>query len=113
MKILTQIVDIASITERIRSVGLRARKEEDVRIGVEKILDEVIRSFELQPAFYEYTFVAGGRADALYGYLIIHNYIREHEGLKGKTPAEVCGITIEGKNKWMTLIQNASKARKG
>ena len=44
----------------------------------------------------------------LSGYQIFHNYIREHEGLKGKTPAEACGITVEGKNKWITLIQNAS-----
>jgi len=43
----------------------------------------------------------------LKGYQIFHNYIREHEGLKGKTPAEACGITVEGKNKWKTLIQNA------
>lgn len=45
----------------------------------------------------------------LTGYQIFHNYIRPHEGLKGKTPAEACGITVEGKNKWLTLIQNASK----
>ena len=44
----------------------------------------------------------------LKGYQIFHNYIRPHEGLEGKTPAEVCGITVEGKNKWITLIQNAS-----
>jgi putative transposase len=44
----------------------------------------------------------------LKGYQIYHNYIREHEGLNGKTPAEACGIKIEGKNKWKTLIQNAS-----
>ena len=43
----------------------------------------------------------------LAGYQIFHNYIREHEGLDGKTPAEACGIKLEGKNKWMTLIQNA------
>jgi len=30
-------------------------------------------------------------------------------GLKGKTPAEVCGIEIQGDNKWKTLIQNASR----
>jgi len=29
--------------------------------------------------------------------------------LKGKTPAEVAGIKVEGENKWMTLIQNASR----
>jgi len=37
-----------------------------------------------------------------------HNYIREHEGLNGKTPAEACGITVEGRNRWLTLIQNAT-----
>jgi putative transposase len=45
----------------------------------------------------------------LKGYQIFHNYIREHEGLKGKTPAEACGIKIEGQNKWKTIIQNASR----
>ena len=45
----------------------------------------------------------------LSGYQIFHNYIRPHEGLEGKTPAEACGITIKGQNKWKTLIQNASK----
>jgi len=44
----------------------------------------------------------------LKGYQIFHNYIREHQGLKGKTPAEACGIKVEGRNKWVTLIQNAS-----
>jgi hypothetical protein len=34
---------------------------------------------------------------------------REPEGLDGKTPTEACGIEIEGKNKWKTLIQNATK----
>jgi len=45
----------------------------------------------------------------LAGYQIFHNYIRGHEGLDGRTPAEACGIKVEGKNKWLTLIQNASK----
>jgi hypothetical protein len=29
--------------------------------------------------------------------------------LKGKTLAEVAGIKVEGENKWLTLIQNATK----
>jgi putative transposase len=45
----------------------------------------------------------------LSGYQLFHNYIRPHEGLDGKTPAEACGINVEGNNKWITLIQNASK----
>lgn len=43
------------------------------------------------------------------GYQIFHNYIRPHRGSEGKTPAEACGITVEGKNKWITLIQNANQ----
>jgi len=44
----------------------------------------------------------------LKGYQIYHNYMRPHEALGGKTPAEACGIQVEGDNKWVTLIQNAS-----
>jgi hypothetical protein len=46
----------------------------------------------------------------LSGMQIFHNYIRPHEALKGKTPAEVAGIKVEGENKWLTLIQNARRA---
>ena len=44
----------------------------------------------------------------LQGYQLFHNFIREHQALNNRTPAEACRITIEGKNKWKTLIQNAS-----
>ena len=44
---------------------------------------------------------------------LFHNYIRPHMALNGKTPAEACGIKVEGKNKWITLIQNASQQTKG
>jgi transposase-like protein len=44
----------------------------------------------------------------LTGYQLFHNYIRPHKALDYKTPAEVAGITVEGQNKWLTLIQNAS-----
>lgn len=43
------------------------------------------------------------------GYQIFHNYMKPHEALKGKTPAEACGIKVEGDDKWLTLIQNASQ----
>ena len=41
-------------------------------------------------------------------YQMYHNYLRPHMGLDGKTSAEACGIKVEGVNKWITLIQNAS-----
>jgi putative transposase len=45
----------------------------------------------------------------LSGYQIYHNYVRPHEALEGKTPAEACGLKVEGENKWITIIQNASR----
>jgi putative transposase len=42
---------------------------------------------------------------------IYHNYIKPHQGLDGRTPAQASGIRIEGKNKWQTLIQNASNKK--
>ena len=43
------------------------------------------------------------------GMQIHHNYFRTHSGIDDKTPSEKAGIIIEGNNKWITLIQNASK----
>ena len=40
------------------------------------------------------------------GYQIFHNFIRTHEGLDGKTPAEACGIKVEGDNKWKIQIHS-------
>ena len=45
------------------------------------------------------------------GYQIYHNYVRPHEALEGKTPADACGIEVQGENKWLTLIQNASRGK--
>lgn len=45
----------------------------------------------------------------LTGYQIFHNYVRPHEALDGRTPADLAGIKVEGENKWLTLIQNASR----
>ena len=49
---------------------------------------------------------------SLKGMQIYHNYVRPHETLKGKTPAEVAGIEVKGKDKWFTLILRASSVTK-
>ena len=46
----------------------------------------------------------------LTGMQIYHNYVRPHMGLEGKTPAEAAGIRVDGKDKWLTIIQNAAKS---
>lgn len=42
------------------------------------------------------------------GFPIHHNYVRSHEGLDGKTPADLAGIDIEGPDKWKVIIHNAA-----
>jgi len=44
----------------------------------------------------------------LTGVQIYHNFVKPHMALGGKTPAEVAGIKVMGRDKWLTLIQNAS-----
>ena len=47
----------------------------------------------------------------VYRIFILHyNYMRPHGGIGGKTTAEAAGIKILGRNKWLTLIQNAACA---
>ncbi len=47
----------------------------------------------------------------LKGYEIYHTYFRQHQALDGKTSSEKYGIKINGNNKRITLIQNASKRK--
>ncbi len=42
---------------------------------------------------------------------IQYNFVKPHMALDGQTPSEASGINIKGTNKWLTLIQNASKSR--
>ena len=46
----------------------------------------------------------------LKGVEIYHNFIRPHERLNGDTTADRAGIGVKGDNKWVTLIQNASRS---
>jgi putative transposase len=47
------------------------------------------------------------------GQRIHYNFVKPHHALDGKTPSEGAGIRIEGQNKWLTLIQNASLQQDG
>jgi len=41
------------------------------------------------------------------GHRLYYNFIKPHESLNGRTPGEISGITIEGSNKWLSLMKNA------
>ncbi len=43
------------------------------------------------------------------GFRAYYNFIRPHQALEGKTPAEEAGINLElGENRWMDLIRKAT-----
>jgi hypothetical protein len=46
------------------------------------------------------------------GHRLYYNFIKPHEALNGKTPSEEAGITIEGKDKWLTLIRKSVQYQK-
>lgn len=46
------------------------------------------------------------------GHRLYYNFIKPHEALDEKTPSEEAGITIEGKDKWLTLMHNAIQYQK-
>jgi transposase-like protein len=48
----------------------------------------------------------------LSGMRIYHNFIKPHQALDGKTPAEAAAIEVKGHNKWITIIQNAARNQK-
>ncbi len=70
-------IDIERILTKIKKAVKSAKNEEELRIWVSEVLEnEVISKLEeeLKKSFttrYEYTFISGGRADALYGHVII------------------------------------------
>jgi transposase-like protein len=46
------------------------------------------------------------------GHRLYYNFIKPHEALNGKTPSEEAGITIEGDDKWLTLIHKSVQYQK-
>lgn len=43
---------------------------------------------------------------------IVLQPIKPHQALDGKTPSEQAGITVEGDNKWLSLMRNAIQFQK-
>jgi putative transposase len=89
-------------TMNIRSVSVR---NEGLNSKVER-LNGSVRDREVVMRGMDHKKSAQTLMEAL---RIYHNYIKQHQGLDGRTPAEACVIQIEGNDKWRTLIQNASR----
>jgi putative transposase len=92
-------------TMNVRSVSVR---NEGLNSKVER-LNGSVRDREVVMRGMDHKESAQELMEAL---RIYHNYIKPHQALDEKTPAETSGIKIEGKNKWLTVIQNAISATK-
>jgi transposase-like protein len=93
---------LATRTDHIREIaldGVRHNNKMERMNGELRQREKVMRTLERPDTMI------------LSGMQIYHNYVRPHEALDGRTPSEVAGVRVEGENKWMTLIQNASKVR--
>jgi len=91
---------IADRTEHIREIafnGVRHNNKMERMNGELRQREKVMRTLEKPDTAI------------LSGMQIFHNYIRPHEALNGRTPSEAAGIKVEGRDKWLTLIQNASR----
>lgn len=65
-------IDVDKILAGLKQAAATAENEEELRIKASALLEsEVISKLGITPGRYEYTFVSGGRSDALYGHVII------------------------------------------
>jgi len=47
------------------------------------------------------------------GFRIYYNFLRPHQGLNGKTPAQVAGLARDlGRNRWLSLIKESVRSLK-
>jgi len=68
--------------------------------GTVRERDKVMRAFKEEESAQK----------ILDGFRAYYNFIRPHQALQGKTPAEKANIRLElGKNKWLSLVKKASK----
>lgn len=65
-------IDVDKVLAVLKYAAATAANEEELRIKASAVLEsEVISKLGITPGKYEYTFVSGGRSDALYGHVII------------------------------------------
>ena len=89
-------------TNHVRHIHITGKRDRDNNNKMERLNGEIRDR--------EKVFRGLKRMDTeiLNGMRVYYNFTKKHGSLKGKTPAEEAKITVDGKNKWKTIIQNAS-----
>jgi len=92
-------------SERDKNILVEALKSGEIDVLA---TDHAPHTFEDKLGEFDYAaFGISGLETALS--LLYYNFIKPHESLDGKTPSEEAGITVEGNDKWLTLMRNAIK----
>ena len=92
-------------TNHIRHIHLAGKRDKDNNNKMERLNGEIRDR--------EKVFRGLKKMDTsiLDGMRVYYNFTKKHGSLKGKTPAQASLIEVDGKNKWKTIIQNASLSK--
>ena len=89
-------------TNHVRHIHIAAKRDKDNNNKMERLNGEIRDR--------EKVFRGLKKMDTavLDGMRVYYNFTKKHSGIAGMTPAEASLIEVDGKNKWKTIIQNAS-----
>ena len=92
-------------TNHVRHIHLAAKRDKDNNNKMERLNGEIRDR--------EKVFRGLKKMDTavLDGMRVYYNYTKKHSGIDGMTPAQASLIDVDGKNRWKTIIQNASLYR--
>jgi transposase-like protein len=101
-----EFYDIHKTSERVRAEGLTARSNNN---KVERLHNTVRERVKVMRGLHnDKTATAFNN-----GFKAYYNFIRPHQALNGKTPAEVAGVDLKlGKNRWLKLVKKAKENKK-
>ena len=89
-------------TNHVRHIHIAAKRDRDNNNKMERLNGEIRDR--------EKVFRGLKKMDTavLDGMCVYYNFTKKHSGIDGMTPAEASLIDVDGKNRWKTIIQNAS-----
>ena len=89
-------------TNHVRHIHLAGKRDRDNNNKMERLNGEIR---DREKVFRGLKKMDTGVLD---GMRVYYNYTKKHAGINGMTPAQASLIEVDGKNKWKTIIQNAS-----
>ena len=92
-------------TNHVRRIHLVGKRDRDNNNEMEHLNGEIC---DREKVFRGLKKFDTPRIDGLKTY---YNFTKKHLALQGRTPAQASVIKVDGKNRWKTIIQNASLHR--